>query len=159
MPMPDSDAVRETAVLDAPPAAVWAVLMDPRRLEEWVSAHRKLDDLPALPLGTGDGFRQRLGVGPVGFWVDWKILEADEPKLARWCGSGPGGSTADVTYELTEVEGGKTRFDYTNDFTPPGGMLGKTAKRAVNSAVGSREARKSLEALGELFSGDGSGPG
>ena len=157
--MADSDAVRESAEFEASPAEVWEVLMDPHRLDEWVSAHRKLDDLPELPLGMGDRFRQRLGVGPVGFWVEWEVVEAEEPNLARWRGSGPGGSSADVTYRLEELDGGeRTRFDYENDFTPPGGLLGRTAKKAVNAAAGHREARKSLRALGSLFSENGAGP-
>jgi uncharacterized protein YndB with AHSA1/START domain len=146
-----ADGVRETQTFDASPEEVWEVLMDPHRLEEWVSAHRKLDDVPDVPLEQGDTFRQRLGVGPVGFWVEWEIVEANAPSLARWHGKGPGGSFADVTYKLGEADGGKTRFDYTNDFTPPGGLLGSTAKKAVNSAVGQREARKSLDSLAKVF--------
>ena len=61
-----SEQVHETSEIDAPPAEVWAVLMDPGRLGEWVSAHRKLEQVPAVPLTTGDTFRQRLGIGPVG---------------------------------------------------------------------------------------------
>lgn len=155
--MPEADAVRVTAEFDAPPERVWEVLMDPHRLDDWVSAHRKLGDLPELPLDEGDRFRQRLGVGPVGFWVEWEVVEAEEPRLARWRGSGPGGSSADVTYELTAIDGDRTRFDYTNDFTPPGGVLGRTAKKAVNAAAGQREARKSMRALGALFSENGAG--
>jgi uncharacterized protein YndB with AHSA1/START domain len=146
-----ADEVRESKTFDAPPEEVWEILMDPHRLDEWVSAHRKLKDVPDVPLGQGDKFRQRLGVGPVGFWVEWEIVEADAPNLARWKGSGPGGSVAEVTYALSEADGGKTRFDYTNDFSPPGGILGRTAKKAVNAAAGQREARKSLEALAKLF--------
>ena len=116
------------------------------------------DELPDLPLDQGDTFKQRLGVGPVGFWVEWEVVEADEPRLARWRGSGPGGSTADVTYRLAELDGGeRTRFDYENDFSPPGGVLGRTAKKAVNAAAGQREARKSLRALSSLFSDNGAG--
>ena len=76
--MADADAVRESKTFDATPEEVWAILMDPHRLDEWVSAHRKLDDLPELPLTQGNTFRQRLGVGPVGFWVEWEIVEARE---------------------------------------------------------------------------------
>ena len=146
-----AEQVHETKVIDAPPSEVWAVLMDPGRLGEWVSAHRKLEGVPDVPLTKGDSFRQRLGVGPVGFWVEWEILEAEEPSLARWRGDGPGGSTASVTYRL-EAEGDtQTRFDYENDFDPPGGILGRAANRAVNATAGKREAQKSLKALAALF--------
>ncbi len=147
--MPES--VNETCEIAAAPEDVWEVLMDPGRLGEWVSAHRKLADVPDLPLRAGDRFRQRLGVGPVGFWVEWEIVEAERPSLARWRGSGPGGSTAKVSYRLAGNGDGSTRFDYENDFDPPGGLLGQAAKRAVNATAGHREARKSLKALAGLF--------
>ena len=145
--------VRESIEIGAAPEAVWEVLMDPRRLDEWVSAHRDLDELPPLPLGEGDRFRQRLGVGPVSFWVEWEVVEAREPELARWRGSGPGGSSAEVTYRLSAngSDGGSTCFGYENDFDPPGGFAGRAAKRVVNATAGRREARKSMRRLKSLF--------
>jgi uncharacterized protein YndB with AHSA1/START domain len=145
-----AESVHETCEIDAPPQAVWDVLMDPGRLGEWVSAHRKVEDVPELPLKAGDTFRQRLGVGPAGFWVEWEIEQADGPELARWVGKGPGGSTAKVVYKLSP-KGDGTEFSYENDFDPPGGMLGKAAKKTVTSAIGHREARKSLKSLAALF--------
>ena len=147
-----AESVRANSEISAPPDQVWEVLMDPERLGEWVSAHRKVEDVPKLPLKAGDKFRQRLGIGPAGFWVEWEILEAEAPKLARWRGKGPGGSTANVTYELAPSgDGESTKFNYENEFDPPGGMLGKAAKRTVTSAVGQREAKKSLKSLASLF--------
>ena len=146
--MPES--VHAKSEIEAPPEQVWDVLMDPERLGEWVSAHRKVDDVPQLPLKAGDRFRQRLGIGPAGFWVEWEIVEAEAPKLARWHGSGPGGSTAKVTYKLSP-SGSGTDFEYENDFDPPNGLLGAAAKKTVTSAVGQREARKSLKSLAKLF--------
>lgn len=147
-----AETVKESIEIDASPEQVWEVLMDPTTLDRWVSAHRKLEDVPNLPLDEGDTFRQRLGVGPVGFWVTWHVLEAQRPGLARWKGEGPGGSSADVTYRLNPVDDGKrTQFEYENDFTPPGGILGRAAKKAVNAAAGQREARKSMKSLCEIF--------
>ena len=116
-----AEAVHEKISIDADREQIWAVLMDPERLGEWVSAHRKLDELPSLPLEQGDRFRQKLGLGPVSFWVEWEILEADEPELARWRGKGPGGSSADVTHRLERNGDGETHFRYENHFNPPGG--------------------------------------
>lgn len=149
-----AEAVKETIEIGAEPEAVWEVLMDPNRLGEWVSAHRKVEELPSLPLSEGDRFRQKLGIGPVSFWVEWEVLEARQPEFARWRGSGPGGSTADVSYRLSpngDGSGGETCFEYENDFDPPGGVAGKAAKRVVNAAAGKREARKSMRKLKALF--------
>lgn len=152
--MADDSSVRETIELEAAPERVWELLMDPRRLGEWVSAHRKLDELPRLPLESGDRFRQKLGIGPVSFWVEWSVVEARAPELARWRGDGPGNSRAVVTYRLTAAGDG-TRFEYENDYEPPGGRLGHAAKRVVNAAAGHREARKSLRRLAAVLDGDG----
>lgn len=149
-----ADSVRHSVTISAPPDEVWAVLMDPCRLDEWVANHRKLGELPELPLDDGDRFRQKLGVGPVSFWVEWEILEAREPDLARWHGRGPGSSTADVSYRLAPDGPGATRFDYENDFVPPGGAVGRAATRAVNATVGTREARRSMKRLKELLEGE-----
>lgn len=146
-----AEEVHETVTLPAAPDEVWALLMDPSCLGEWVTVHRRLDDeLPELPLQEGDRFRQKLGVGPAGFWVEWCVAEVRAPELARWTGEGPGGSTATVTYRLSPDDSG-TRFEYTNDFDPPGGLIGRAAKRAVNAAAGQREARRSMKRLRELF--------
>lgn len=145
-----AEAVEESIVLDATIDEVWAWLMDPEKLDEWVSAHRELGELPEVPLKKGATFRQKLGVGPISFWVEWEVCEAEQPGRARWLGKGPAGSTANVTYELTEVEDG-TRFDYTNEYALPGGIAGRAAKGAFSSAVGSREARKSLRSLAEAI--------
>ena len=146
-----AEVVHETVAIDADREAIWEVLMDPKRLGEWVAAHRKLDELPTLPLEQGDRFRQKLGIGPVSFWVEWEILEAKPPELARWRGSGPGGSSADVTYRLERNGDEQTHFEYENDFDPPGGIAGRAAKRVINAAAGQREARKSMAKLKALF--------
>lgn len=149
-----AEAVHETVVIEADRQAVWDVLMDPRKLDDWVSAHRKLgDELPELPLSEGDTFRQKLGLGPASFWVDWEVLETREPEFAHWRGSGPGSSSADVTYRLSPEgsNGDATCFQYENDFDPPGGVMGRAAKKVVNATAGQREARKSLKRLRELF--------
>lgn len=147
-----AEAVEETAEIAASPEEVYDLLMDPNQLGTWVSAHREVLDLPSLPLEPGEEFGQKLGVGPVSFKVRWTVEEARRPNFARWTGKGPAGSEAEVTYELAE-SGEGTRFDYTNEYKLPGGILGKAAKGAVSSAAGSREARKSLKRLREHFAG------
>jgi uncharacterized protein YndB with AHSA1/START domain len=146
------EAVHETVELDASPEEVWELIMDPRRLGDWVSAHRDLGELPELPLTGGDRFRQKLGVGPVRFSVEWEVLEAQAPTLARWRGEGPGGSTAEIVYQLEPSDRG-TRFVYENDYELPGGFVGRAAKKAVSAAAGSREARRSLKRLQGVIAG------
>ena len=147
-----AEAVRESIDLNASIDEVWELLMDPRRLGEWVSAHRKLEEDPELPLQEGSRFKQKLGIGPISFRVEWEILEVETPNRARWLGKGPAGTSADVTYELSEIEEG-TRFVYINEYKLPGGLAGRAAKGAFSSAVGSREARRSLKAFQKVLGG------
>lgn len=147
-----AEGIQETVELDAPPEEVWELLMDPGRLGDWVGPHRKLEDVPELPLKTGDRFRQRLGFGPIAFWVTWEVVEAERPSRARWVGEGPKGTKAEAIYELSPSDSGTT-FHYTNDYELPGGIAGATARKAFSASAGGREARKSLKRLTAIFNG------
>lgn len=149
-------SVRESIVLAAGPEQVWATVMDPSLLERWVTAHDSYKGAGAGPLEAGDRFTQRLRLAGTPFKVKWRVVEADEPSLARWEGKGPAGSKADVIYRLT-VENGGTRFDYENIFALPGGPVGKAAGGLLVAAPGAREARKSLERLRALIEGSPNG--
>jgi hypothetical protein len=58
---------------------------------------------------------------------------------------------ARIRYELTPQGEGKTKFEYTNEFNPPGGVLGNVASRVVVGAASEREARNSLSQLKQLL--------
>ena len=145
-------AVNESIEIAAPPADVWAVIMDPHRLGDWVTAHRKVYDAPEGELSEGDSFKQKLRVVGPSFKVTWTIAEASEPNLAVWQGKGPAGSSADVRYELSETSDGGTRFDYCNNFELPGGPLSMPAK-SIAGPPATKQARKTLQNLKELLEG------
>ncbi len=145
-----SRSVREEVVIAADPERVWETIMDPTRLEQWVSAHDSVNGAAPGALDEGDSFKQRLRLAGKSFGVEWRVVEADPPNLARWEGAGPAGSKARVRYCL-EGEDGGTRFVYENVFELPGGVLGKAAGAMLSAAPGKREARKSLERLRVLL--------
>jgi uncharacterized protein YndB with AHSA1/START domain len=148
-----SRAVRESVLIAVPPERVWETVMDPSLLERWVTTHDSVAGATPGPVTTGDSFTQKLRLAGKSFEVDWKVVEADEPRLARWQGDGPAGSTANVIYRL-EPEDGGTRFDYENEFALPGGALGKIAGGLLSAAPGRREARRSLDRLRALLEAD-----
>ena len=152
-----SRAVRESIVIEAPPERVWEVVMDPSQLERWVTTHDSYEGAGPGALEAGDEFTQRLRLAKKSFEVHWRVVEAEAPRLARWAGDGPAGSSANVVYRLEGVGGG-TRFAYENEFALPGGALGKAAGAVLAAAPGGREARRSLERLRALL-GDSQGPG
>ena len=142
--------VETTIDLPAPPDEVFELVMDPDRLEDWVTAHDSVKDVPELPLAEGSTFRQKLKVAGVAFGVTWTVTQLDEPRLAVWEGKGPAGSKARCRYEL-EAAGDGTRFHYFNEFELPGGKLAAAAGRAIGEERGRAEAEKSLQNLRELL--------
>ena len=128
----------------AAPQAVWDVVMDPERLGEWVTIHRRLVD------HTDTTMEQVLCIHHVSFHVKWELVECDRPHGACWKGRGPARSRAETEYTLRAVDGG-TRFGYRNEFRAPLGPLGAAASRALVGGVPEREANASLERLRRIL--------
>lgn len=145
-----SKSVRESIVIEAEPQQVWDTIMDPGRLGEWVSLHDSVADAKQGIVEQGDSFTQKMRLAGKSFKVRWEVVEAEQPRFARWTGDGPAGSSASVSYRLAPTDGG-TCFDYCNDFALPGGALGKAAGGLLSAAPGSREAKRSLERLKQLL--------
>lgn len=134
----------------APRQQVWDTVMDPQRLGDWVTIHRTVENVSS-PGRPGASMEQVLCMRGVNFRVKWHLVEMDEPSLAQWEGRGPARSRALIRYQLAPVDDTHTMFEYTNEFTPPGGMLGNVASRIVVGAVSQREANSSLHRLKELL--------
>lgn len=141
--------VRCTIEIDAPPERVWDVVMDPRRLTDWVTIHRRLGSVPDR-LRRGSHFEQTLNLRGAHLHVEWTVVDFDQPRRAVWEGRGPAHSSASIVYELHPAGDDRTRFDYTNEFKPPGGPLGAVAGRVLVGGLSQREAQRSLERLKRL---------
>ncbi len=135
--------------IDAEPETVWALALDPERLGDWVSIHRRLHDHSGGALRMGYEMDQTLCLRGVNFKVHWRLVTCDEPHRAEWHGRGPARSHAETEYRLTAVDGG-TRFDYRNEFRAPLGPLGAVASRALVGGLPRREADASLRRLKAL---------
>jgi uncharacterized protein YndB with AHSA1/START domain len=133
----------------APPETVWAVAMDPERLADWVTIHRRLHDHSGGDLRAGYEMEQTLSLRGVSFHVHWELVEVDPARHAIWHGRGPARSHAETEYHLTPGDGG-TRFDYRNEFKAPLGSLGALASRALVGGLSHREADGSLRKLKAL---------
>lgn len=138
----------------APPEAVWDVVTDVGRLGEWVTIHRGVRDAPDT-ITPGATFSQDLEVAGRGFTVAWEAVEVDPPRLLVWRGAGPARTRAETSYRLAP-EGDGTRFDYENEFTLPGGALGRLVGGAI-SGRSRREGDASLERLRALVERAGGG--
>jgi uncharacterized protein YndB with AHSA1/START domain len=143
--------VRARIDIDAPPERVYDLMLDADRLHEWVTIHRKLNHVDEGKPHKGFQMDQTLSIRHANFKVHWTLTKADRPQAATWEGRGPAGSYARTSYRLTELKGGRTRFEYENEFKAPGGILGAAASRVIVGGVPEREANRSLQQLKALL--------
>jgi uncharacterized protein YndB with AHSA1/START domain len=143
--------VHVTTHIKAPVDRVWETVMDPSCLERWVTIHRALGDVSSQPLREGSTMDQVLHLRGVSFHVHWTLVDVNPPNCAEWTGEGPAHSRARIRYQLRADGDSATQFEYTNEFTPPGGVLGTVASRVIVGAASEREAEKSLERLKALL--------
>jgi uncharacterized membrane protein len=137
--------------IDAPREKVYDLALDPARLDEWVTIHRRVNSRDAGPPRQGYEMNQTLHLRGANFKVSWTLTEADRPDRATWEGRGPAHSYARTSYDLRALDGDRTRFEYENEFTAPGGFLGAAASRMLIGGVPEREAKRSLERLKALL--------
>jgi Polyketide cyclase / dehydrase and lipid transport len=130
----------------APPARVWEIVMNPHRLGEWVTIHRRLVRADDGPPHVGYRMDQVLHLRGVNVEVHWELVECTPAKLAVWEGRGPARSRAHTEYRLSAERRG-TRFDYRNNFRAPLGGVGAIVSRALVGGIPEREAQRTLLAL------------
>jgi uncharacterized protein YndB with AHSA1/START domain len=130
----------------APPAEVWKMIMDARRLGDWVTIHRRLVHADEGPPRVGYEMEQQIHMRGVNIDVHWKLVDCRPGELAVWDGRGPARSHAHTEYILSAESGG-TRFDYRNEFRTPLGPVGAIVSRALVGGMPQREATRSLARL------------
>jgi uncharacterized membrane protein len=147
--------VKASIEIDAPREKVYDFMLDPGHLDEWVTIHRRINARDHGEPRKGYEMEQTLCLRGANFKVRWMLTEADRPERATWEGRGPAHSYARTSYGLRDADGGKTRFEYENEFKAPGGLLGAAASRMVIGGVPEREAHRSLERLKALLESPG----
>jgi carbon monoxide dehydrogenase subunit G len=140
--------VEHSVQIAAPAERVYDVVMDPARLEEWVTIHHHLEEAPNGPLRKGSTLTQCLRLAGKKFRVRWTVVENDPGKRVVWEGRGPVGSRAHIEYGFAAENGG-TDFSYVNRYELPGGPLGRFAGRTV-ARVTQKELERSLQRLKSL---------
>jgi uncharacterized protein YndB with AHSA1/START domain len=145
-----------TASIDiaAPPMEVWDIVMDPLRLSEWVTIHRKLHGSDKGAPRVGFRMDQQIHLRGVNLDVHWTLAECVPGERALWEGRGPARSRAHTEYRLRPIDGGATSFDYRNEFHAPLGPLGALASRALVGGIPEREATQTLDRLRSILETD-----
>jgi len=136
--------------INAPPERVWELVMDPNRLGEWVTIHRRLIRADAGSPREGFEMVQQVHLRGVNITVHWRLVECRPGELAVWEGRGPAHSRARTEYRIRADDGG-TRFDYRNEFHPPLGPVGALASRALVRGMPEQQATLTLQRLRELL--------
>jgi uncharacterized protein YndB with AHSA1/START domain len=144
--------VERTIEIEAPPERVYDLVMDPRRLGDWVSIHAGLKQSPNGELRKGSELVQCLKLAGRRFDVHWEVVQAEKPKRVVWEGKGPVHSRAKVVYDLDADGDGKTCFSYMNEYSMPGGPLGRIAAGVLRHTA-ERESEKTLAQLKALVEG------
>ena len=140
-----------TTSIDAPRERVFDTMLDPSRLDEWVTIHRRVNSADTGPPRAGYEMVQTLHVRGANFKVKWKLTEFEHGRRATWEGRGPAHSYARTAYRLSDRDDDGTHFEYENEFKAPGGFLGKAASRVIVGGVPQREANQSLQQLKALL--------
>jgi len=143
--------VRETIEINASPEVVFDTIMDPERLKEWVTIHRSVKVPRDQKLEAGARMDQVLHMRGVSFTVHWELESIRRPSSAEWIGRGPAMSKASIRYRLSGPPEGPTQFEYSNEFSTPGGALGAVASRVVVGHASEREAHATLAKLKQLL--------
>jgi hypothetical protein len=103
-----------TALIDAPPAAIWAVLTDGPGYASWDSALSALEGRVA----PGEKLKLHAEANP-GRAFAVKVTEFDPERAMTWTGGMPLGLFKGVrTFRLTPEEG-RTRFTMREEYTGP----------------------------------------
>jgi uncharacterized protein YndB with AHSA1/START domain len=137
--------------IPAPPEQVWGIVMDPTRLGDWVTIHRKLRNADDGPPRVGYRMDQQIHLRGVSVDVRWTLVECVPDTHAVWEGRGPARSRARTEYRLRPAGDGHTHFDYRNEFHVPLGPLGALAGRALVGGMPEREATRTLDRLRSLI--------
>jgi hypothetical protein len=143
--------VNASIAIAVAPERVFATILDPHRLADWVTIHKSVTVKSEDPAREGAEMDQVLSLHGLSVTIHWTLTALRAPTEALWHGRGPAGSRAVIRYRLSGPAEGPTRFDYTNEFTTPGGPIGKAAARVVVGPTSEREANRSLAKLKALL--------
>jgi uncharacterized protein YndB with AHSA1/START domain len=144
--------VERSIEIAATPERVYDLVMDPRRLGDWVTIHVGLRQAPTGELREGSELVQCLRLAGRRFNVHWEVVHAEKPKRVVWEGRGPVHTRAKVVYDFDPNGDEKTCFSYMNEYTMPGGPLGRIAA-GVLRGTSQRESERSLEKLKKIIEG------
>ena len=110
--------VTASVTIDAPPEEVWRTVLDPDRLSEWVTIHRKVNSADDGPPREGFRMQQTLHLRGANFKVRWALTEAEEPCSRPGRAAGRPTPTRRTSYRLTAANGARASTTRTSSTRP-----------------------------------------
>ena len=80
----DMSTVTASIDIAASPEQVWTVAMDPTRLADWVTIHRRLRSGDGGLPRVGMRMDQQIHLRGVSLDVHWTLVQCQPPRLAVW---------------------------------------------------------------------------
>jgi hypothetical protein len=133
----------------APPAAVWEVLADVRRLPE-LSAGTVAVRAPERLERRGQTFDQTVELAGRRFTSTWTVVELRPARRLVIEGSVLPGTRYRMTEDLAALPGDRCRFTLTMDYRLPFGPLGRLAGRLGAERRAAEEAVEVLDGVRRL---------
>ena len=121
--------VERSVRVAAPPKRLYDVIMDPARLEDWVTIHHHLESAPPPPLKKGSELTQCLRLGGKKFNVHWTVVENEPCERVTWEGRGPVASRARVEYASRPTATARTSSTSTSTNFPEALWAGSPVRR------------------------------
>jgi uncharacterized protein YndB with AHSA1/START domain len=131
----------------APPARVWNLLEDVRRLPEYSENTQEIREAPERITAVGQHYVQVGRLLGVKLTSRWQVIALDPGRLLSSEGSMAPGVRYTLTQRLEPLPDGGTRLVIDITYTIPGGALGRFAARAGAEARAGREAQAVLDGI------------
>jgi uncharacterized membrane protein len=139
--------IERCVAIAAPPARVWALLEDVRRLPEYSESTDEVVDAPDRLTAVGQEYVQVGRLLGVRLRSRWRVVAIEPGRLLGNEGSLAPGVRYTLTQRLEPLPSGGTRLWIDIDYTVPGGALGRLAARSGAEARAGREAQAVLDGI------------
>jgi uncharacterized membrane protein len=147
-------SIERAVVIDAPAAAVWAVLEDVRRLPEFSASTLEVRDAPERLTAPGQTYVQVGRILGKKYASTWRVVALEPGRLIRSEGSLGFGVHYCLTQHVEPVGAGSTRLGIVLDYAVPGGPLGRLAAKAGIEGQAAREAQAVLDGIQRVVQAD-----
>ena len=126
--------------------AVWKVLSNPQRFEEWLTLHTKWKSEPPAELAVGSKISEVLTIMGMPNTIEWNVDEYDAPRSMKISGAGMAG--AQVTFTLSVEAAGEGSVATVNADFISQMMVGAIGGAVERASV--KELNESLDKLAVL---------